>query len=222
LLFKGKPYYLNYVFVDSSKSTAGKIIMHDLNDTELGKKVRAGNQKAFREIYDRYHVQMFYIAKKYVKSSDLAEDAVQDIFVKLWEKRDRINDSKSIKGFLFTMLRNHVLNMIRDRKDEIVSMSGIEEKKLPRQNLTEDDLIYKEYHDIVKEGLKELSDRKREVFELRTLQGHSNSEVANLLNINIRTVKTHFYNSSKFMREYLKNHAGLLGLLIVFGLVAFL
>lgn len=196
--------------------------MHDLNDTELGKKIRLGGEKAFRELYDRYHVQMYYIAKKYVKSSDLAEDAVQDIFVKLWEKRDRIDEAKSIKGFLFTMLRNHVLNMIRDRKDEIVSMSGIEEKKHPNRNQTENDLIYKEYHEIVQRGLEELSDRKREVFELKTLQGHSNSEVADLLNINIRTVKTHFYNSSKFMREYLKNHAGLLGLLIVFGLVVFL
>lgn len=193
--------------------------MHDLNDTELARKIRAGNQKAFRELYDRYHVQMFYIAKKYVKSTDLSKDAVQDIFVKLWEKRDRIDENRSMKGFLFTMLRNHLLNMIRDRKDEIVSMSGVKEDKLPRKNLTEDELIYKEYHDIVKQGMKELSDRKREVFELRTLQGHSNSEVAKLLNINIRTVKTHFYNSSKFMREYLKKNAGILGLLIVFGLI---
>lgn len=196
--------------------------MHDLSDTDLAIKIRAGNQKAFRELYDRYHVQMYYIAKKYVKSSDLAQDAVQNIFVKLWEKRDRVDETKSIKGFLFTMLRNHLLNMIRDRKDEIVSITGIEAKKLPRQNLTEDELVYKEYHEIVQKGMKELSDRKREVFELKTLQGHSNSEVAELLNINIRTVKTHFYNSSKFMREYLRNHAGLLGLLIVFGLVVFL
>lgn len=196
--------------------------MHELNDTELAIKIRTGNQQAFRELYDRYHVQMYYIAKKYVKSTDLAQDAVQDIFVKLWEKRFRIDESKSIKGFLFTMLRNHVLNMIRDRKDEIVSITGIESKELPRQNLTEDELVYKEYHEIVKQGLEELSDRKREVFELRTLQGHTNSEVAHLLNINIRTVKTHFYNSSKFMREYLKNHAGLLGLLIVFGLFTLL
>lgn len=196
--------------------------MHDLSDTELAIKIRVGNQKAFRELYERYHVQMYYIAKKYVKSPDLSRDAVQDIFVKLWEKRFKIDENKSLKGFLFTMLRNHLLNMIRDRKDEIVSMSGIEETKLPRQNLTEDELVYKEYHDILKQGLKELSDRKREVFELKTLQGHSNSEVAELLNININTVKTHFYNSSKFMREYLKNHAGILGLLIIFGLVVFL
>lgn len=194
--------------------------MHELNDTILVQKIRVGNEKAFREIYDRYHVQMFYIAKKYVKIPALAEDAVQDIFVKLWMKRDRLDETKSIKGFLFTMLRNHVLNMLRDRKDEIVSVSDVNEKWLPRQNLTEDDMLYKEYHEILKQGINELSDRKREVFELRTLSGHSNSEVADILKINIRTVKTHYYNSSKFIRSYLKNHAGLL--MVVFTICSIL
>jgi len=196
--------------------------MDGLTDTELGKNIRNGNENAFREIYDRYHAQLYYIAKKYVKNGSMAEDAVQDIFVKLWEKRHTINESKSIKGLLFTMLRNHVLNMLRDRKKEIMSMAEVDEELLPCKNQTEDEMLYKEYHYILDKGMAELSDRKREVFELRTLKGHSNSEVAKLLKINIRTVKTHYYLSSKFIRTYLKNHAGLLGLLIVFGLIAIL
>ncbi len=196
--------------------------MHDLNDTILAQKIRKGSEKAFREIYDRYHVQMYFIAKKYVKDSSLSEDAVQDIFVKLWTKRQKIDETKSIKGFLFTMLKNHVLNMIRDRKDKIISISSTKMEILPRKNLTDDELLYKEYHDIVQKGLNELSDRKREVFELKAFSGHSNSEVAELLKINIRTVKTHYYNSSKFIRAYLKNHAGILFLLISLSSIAVL
>lgn len=194
--------------------------MHELNDTILVQKIRDGDEKAFREIYDRYHIQMYYIAKKYVKIPSLAEDAVQDIFVKLWVKRDQLDETKSIKGFLFTMLRNHVLNMLRDNKKEIISITDLSQEQFPRCTLTEDEMLYKEYHDILEQGMAELSDRKREIFELRTLKGHTNSEVADLLKINIRTVKTHYYLSSKFIRTYLKNHAGLLGLLILFGLIA--
>lgn len=195
-------------------------MMNGLTDTELSKKILNGNKKAFREIYDRYHVQMYYIAKKYVKIPGLAEDAVQDIFVKLWMKREQLDETKSIKGFLFTMLRNHVLNMLRDKKKEIISIIDLSQEEFPRCSLTEDEMLYKEYHDILEQGMTELSDRKREIFELRTLKGHTNSEVADLLKINISTVKTHYYLSSKFIRTYLKNHAGFLGLLIIFGLIA--
>ncbi|MEX0660583.1 MAG: RNA polymerase sigma-70 factor [Balneolaceae bacterium] len=195
--------------------------MHDLNDTLLAQKIREGSEEAFKIIYDRYHVQMYFIAKKYVKDSALAEDAIQEIFVKLWQKRGKLDETKSLKGFMFTMLRNHVLNMIRDRKKQIVAVSSVEEKLLPHKNLTEDDVLYNEYHDIVKKGINELSGRKREVFELRTLSGYSNSEVANFLNINIRTVKTHYYHSSKFIRAYLKNHSGILFFLLALSAVAF-
>lgn len=194
--------------------------MTALTDTKLGEKIRSGSERAFREIYDRYHVQMYYISKKYVKDHNLAEDAVQDIFVKLWEKRHKIEDKKSLKGFLFTMLRNHLLNMLRDRKKEIVSITEVNSELLTGGNMTDDDLIYNEYHEILEKGLSQLTDRKREIFELRTLRGHTNSEVAKKLQINIRTVKTHYYLSSKFIRTYLKEHAGLLGLLIVLSLIA--
>lgn len=188
--------------------------MHDLSDTILIQKIRDGCEKAFREMYDRYHIQMFYIAKKYVKEPNLAEDVVQDIFVKVWEKRHKLDHVQSVKGYLFTMVKNHVLNMLRDRKSELISISGVAEKKLPVQNLTDDEIQYREYKTVLNEGVKELSDRKREVFEMRTKKGLSNSEVAEILQIHVRTVKTHYHISSKFIRSYLRNHAGILTLLI--------
>lgn len=191
-----------------------------LSDKELGKKIRIGSETAYREIYDRYHVQMYYISKKYVKDHSLAEDAVQDIFVKLWNKRDKIDDTKSLKGYLFTMLRNHLQNLLRDRKKEIISITEVNREMLVGGGLADDDLLYNEYLDILDEGLSQLSDREREVFELRTLHSYSNSEVAKLLKINIRTVKTHYYLSSKFIRTYLNKHAGLLGFLFSLCLIA--
>jgi len=197
--------------------------MHDLSDTELAENIRDGCEKSFREIYERYHVQLYYVAKKYVKDPSLAEDAVQDIFVTLWEKRTKIEPSKSLKGFLFTMLKNHVLNMLRDNKETILSWEDIEEGKLPNKNVIYDDLIYREYQELVDRGLNKLSNRKQEVFELKAFSGHTNPEIAKLLKINIRTVKTHYYNSSRFIRTYLKEHAGILVFLFAHsGLAVFI
>lgn len=190
--------------------------MHDLNDTILIQKISEGCEKAFREIYDRYHVQMFYIAKKYLKDAGMSEDAVQDIFVKVWQKRRELVHVNSIKSYLFTMVRNHVLNMLRDRKSELTSISSVKEEKLPAKNPTEEKLQYSEYETVLRKGVSELSGRKREVFELRTIKGLTNSEVAEHLQIHVRTVKTHYYNSSKFIRTYLKNHAGILLLLFAY------
>jgi len=188
--------------------------MHELNDTILLQKIRDGSEEAFREVYDRHHVQMFYIAKKYLKDTGLSEDVVQDIFVKLWEKKHQLDDIKSLSAYLFTMVKNHVLNILRDKKSDVVSLTSVTEKTFPVQNLTEDDLQYKEYERVLQRGINELSDRKREVFKLRTQKGFTNPEVAKMLQINERTVKTHYYNSSKFIRGYLKNHSGILTFLI--------
>ena len=184
--------------------------MHELNDTILLQKIRDGSEKAFKVVYDRYHIQLFYIAKKYLKDTGLSEDAVQDIFVKLWEKKHKLNDIKSLKAYLFTMLRNRVLNMLRDKKSDVVSMTSLTEKTFPAQNLTEDDLQYKEYERVLQRGINELSDRKREVFELRSQKGFTNPEVAEMLQVDVRTVKTHYYNGSKYIRAYLNKHLGIL------------
>lgn len=191
--------------------------MHEVNDTILVEHIRQGREQAFRELYDRYHRQMYYIAKKYVKDASLAEDAVQDIFVKVWEKRDSLDPSKSIKGYLFTLLKNHVLNMIRDRKKQIVSVSDVPEGEFPQKNSTDEEMVYNEYQDIVERGLEQLTDRKREVFELK-VNGHSNAQVAEMLHISVRTVKTHYYNGSKFIRTYLKNHANIFLILMAVSL----
>ena len=195
--------------------------MHDITDTILAEKIKDGCEESFKKFYDRYHVQLYYVAKQYVKAPALAEDAVQDIFVKFWIHRNRIDSTKSVKSFIFVMLKNHLLNQLRKNREEIISYESVNENSLHGKNVTEDQVIYNEYEEAVNRGLDELSDRKREVFELKTFKGHSNSEIAELLDINIRTVKTHYYNSSQFMRTYIKNQTGILAVIASFLLSIF-
>lgn len=195
--------------------------MHQPDDFTLAEKIRNGDRNAFEMIYSRYHHQLFYMAKKYVKSHDLAEDAVQNVFVKLWMKRGSVDPGRSIKSFLFTMLKNHLLNTIRDQKKEIVSVYEVNEKNLPHQNMTEDEIIYNEYQRYVRRGIRELPEKMREVFELK-ISGHSNSQIAEMLVISVHTVKTQFYHGSKFIRRYLKNHVDILLFLIFMSSMGFL
>ncbi|MEX2438076.1 MAG: RNA polymerase sigma-70 factor [Candidatus Babeliales bacterium] len=183
--------------------------MDQKNDTVLVKKIKQGNEAAFGKLFDRYNTSLFFLAKKYLKDQGLAEDAVQDIFVKLWVKKEALDPSQNIKGFLFTMLKNNLLNTIRKQKSRIHSAISIADENLPGLNHTEDDVIHSEYQELLKRGLNELTEGRRIVFELKVYKGLSNEQIAEQLLVTIHTVKSHYYHGSRFIRTYLEKHAGI-------------
>src|SRR5690625_8047161 len=79
-----------------------------------------GDKLAFEVIYKKYYEPLFLLGRRYWKDTQLAEDAVQDVFSKLWLNRCDIDSSKSRQGFLFTSLRNHVLKMVKINKRRIL------------------------------------------------------------------------------------------------------
>src|SRR5690625_3460923 len=129
--------------------------MDGFTDTELGLKIRRGNEEALRQIYDRYHIQMFYIARKYVKSTELAEDAVQETFIKFWTKRHSLDETRSLSGYLFTILRNHLNNMLRDQKKGIISMIEVHWALMHSHNSKEEETVYREYHETRQRRMEE-------------------------------------------------------------------
>lgn len=175
----------------------------------LTHRIKNGDKTAFRKIYYLYNKQLFLVGRKYLKDTQLAEDAVQDIFVKLWLGREDLDPAKSLQSFLFTCLKNHVLNMIKSRKRRILLAYNAHELKDKGTSCTEDDIIYSEYKRIVEEGLQKLPQRRREVFRLKTYHGFTNTQVSESLSISMNTVKNHYYHSTKFLRAYLNKAAGI-------------
>lgn len=184
--------------------------MKKVNDSFLVSKIKKGNKNAFKEIYDRYHEQLYFLAKSYLKNPYLAEDAVQDIFLKLWKKRRTLDSSSSIKGFLFAMIKNHLVDMLRKRTNSRKIKEGYkilsEDKHL--RNTTGEKIIFTEYEEIIKKAVNNLSPAQKKVFEMRCFEGFSNAEVAEKNKVSIHTVKTQFYLGSKYVRNYLKKQAG--------------
>ena len=179
-------------------------------DSKLAKEIRNSNVTSFEKTYRKYHKQLYGVAYKYLRSRELAEDAIQDIFLKLWDLRKDIDPSRSLRDFLFTMLRNHVLNMIRYNQRRIIRNYKFIEQGNTVEEQTPADVVYlSECHDIVEEGLQQLPDGKRVIFKMRRQEGMSNDEVASKLGISVFTVKTQFYHATKFLRDYIKINAEL-------------
>lgn len=176
-------------------------------DNRFQQKVENNDETFFEVLFEKYHRQLFLLALQYLQDEKLAEDAIQDVFLKVWEKRDQLNASRSVKGYLFTTLKNHVLNMIRNRKRRVANTREAGKRKPNAVKNTEEEVALNEYWKIVEKGMNELPAGKQKVFRLRRIQGYTNREVASALQISITTVKSQLYKATKFMRSFVKDHA---------------
>ncbi len=176
------------------------------DDSNLVALIRLGNKEAFDKIYQRYHKPLFFFAQKYLKNKELSEDAIQDIYVKMWEKRASLDPEKSIRKFLFTCLKNHLLNAIRNQKNKQLIASEMDKQEDHRQNGTSNSVSFSEFNHIINRGLSELPERQREVFRLKVFEELTNPEVARELGISINTAKVHYYHSSQYIKTYIMKH----------------
>ena len=85
-----------------------------ISDEDLVARLRQGDEKAFTAIYERYHKLLYVLAWRYLKSPEAAEDAVQQVFLRLWESHSVLMVNVNLKNYLYTMIKNWVLNEIRN------------------------------------------------------------------------------------------------------------
>src|SRR5690625_324516 len=85
------------------------------SDTALTKQIAKGSIEAFEIIYNRYNRSLFYMAQNYQKDKQLAEAAIHDVFVKLLERKESLHSLLSLNGYIFTILKNYLINTSRDR-----------------------------------------------------------------------------------------------------------
>jgi RNA polymerase sigma-70 factor (ECF subfamily) len=169
-------------------------------------KLKKGDEKAFREIYVAYHQQLYHSAERYLRSRELAEDAVQDVFVILWDNRKILKRSGSLRGFLFTALKNHVFNMMAHHKMKMQKeIELIYERKI-NQKETANVIILSEYRQLYQSAVKELPEKRREIFDLRINDGLTNSEIAEFLGLSIHTVKSQYYKATQYIKEYVQEN----------------
>ncbi len=181
------------------------------NDKQLINNLKEGDDDAFEKLYTTYHKPLYGIAVKWLKNRTLAKDAVQNVFLRLWNYRTKLDSSRanSLKPLLITFLRNEVLNTIRNREKRIREHIEFAWQKKKKTNNTEEAVIFSDYNRIKESGLKELSYRQEQIHRMRNEQGLSNKEVAKKLNISIHAVKSQYYLATRSLRDYMRKNADL-------------
>ena len=166
----------------------------------LVKALKEGNQLAFSIVYKTYAAQTFSLAFKYLLNKELAEDAVQNLFLKLWLKKEEIDETKPINRYLFTMLKNDLLNTLRDSKKNIYLLEDCLSMVLELEDNSQNENFKQEQMNIIQQALEQLSPQRRKVFEMKVSGKYSNQEIADKLNLSINTIKFQYSQSLKQIR----------------------
>lgn len=184
-------------------------------DSQLTRRLIQHDEVAFETLFRRYYRYLYSVAIQYVKDPALAEDGLQEVYLKLWVNRENLDESQSIKAYLATALRHQVLNQLRDNKRAILRHVERQYMLPDTDTTTEEGITLNEYGSVVREGLQLLPAQRRLVFILRSEIGLSNEEVASQLRISINTVRVQYYHACRFLRNYLRQHANLPTLLVM-------
>ena len=166
-------------------------------------RLKAGDQSAFEHIYHHYREPLFHLAIRYLKDQELAEDCLQEVFIKLWNHRQQLDESLSLRGFLFTCLKRHVLNAIRTEQTRIRIATLASMEQPHAAPVTEQDVSFNESKQQVLQGMDTLSEGKRKIVHLSLLEGYSHQEIASMLHLSEHTVRSQISQACKLMRQYL-------------------
>lgn len=176
-------------------------------DKHLFSLLKQGNQDAFTQIYNKYSSMLYNLSYRYLQERDQAEDAVQQVFLHLWEVHSTCHIRANLRNYLYTMTKNYLLNTIRGTNSTIVRG---DKKELEQNNIIDDSLQEKleeeKKFSYLYWAVKQLPGSKREICLLKIYEGLNNQEIADKLNISINTVKCYYTQSLRLLKYHLKNY----------------
>ncbi len=164
------------------------------------------NQKDLEQLFRVFFTPLCQFARKYTNDLDSAREIVHDVFVTLWEKRQEIDTDKQIKSYLFTSVYNRSLNYIRDNKkfDKNIELSELT-KTVDESKKVEDMMDSVVLNARIQQALQKLPEKCREVFILSRFKELKYAEIAQKLEISVKTVEAQMTKALKILREELKD-----------------
>ncbi len=180
-----------------------------LSDSDLVLKIRTGDRHAFASFYDRYHVYIYHLSLKFLKSSEMAEEAVQDVFLKVWEHRAALDPERSVKGYLVRCCRNHLINLLAKKGPEFQSIDRSECEEIADCYSPIDKIILEDYTELAEKGIAALPPQRQKVFRMYRFENRSLEEIASELGTTKGTIKDHLLKATRHLRLYLKEYSGI-------------
>jgi RNA polymerase sigma-70 factor (ECF subfamily) len=186
---------------------------YNLNQ-HIFRRLQNGDEKAFSELFDEYYSALCLFANKYLHDMDLSRSLVQQVFIDLWTKRQKIAISTSVKSYLYTTVKNRCIDVLRKEKSTTEISESVENlRQTPFRDLVEE----AELNDRINASINQLPDRCREIFLLCRFEGLKYSEIAEKLGISIKTVEMQMGIALKKLRDSLSDYQMINLLVFIFS-----
>jgi RNA polymerase sigma-70 factor (family 1) len=165
---------------------------------QLQEQIEKSSQKAFEDLYRLFFARLYNFAMLYVHKKEVAEEIVNDIMVKIWQKRETLPEIQNFETYLFVAVRNHSLNHLSQFSHyHIVMEPEAVQASVINFNNPERELEWKEIYFQLNRAIDELPDQCRTVFKLIKEEGFRYKQVAEILGISPRTVETQLFRAIK-------------------------
>ena len=175
---------------------------NEVTEMELWTRFKNGDKESFKEIYYEHYMFLYNYGVKTTSEQSLAEDCLQDLFLKLWKNRENLGEVISIKAYLYRAYVRLLFDEIKKSKrvfdfSELEcenEISSIEEKIINNQSQTE-------FKNQIEKALNQLSKRHRQVLQLHYIEGLSYKQIEEILPIKYQAIRNYVHEGLKVMRE---------------------
>lgn len=187
----------------------------EVSDNDLLELLKKDDVYAFKEIYKRYWKNVYGAAYKRLKSKELSEEIVQELFVTLWSKRQALQLRTSLSGYFYSSVSHYIIDRYRKELVRQKYRDAFKASYVASGNSTEETYNLKELSQTIEKEVLQLPDKCRSVYELSRKENKSNKEIALHLGISEKTVENHLTKALNRLRVSLNNYLFLFILLLI-------
>jgi RNA polymerase sigma-70 factor (family 1) len=175
--------------------------------TTMLSELKTENPKAFEFFFDRHYNPLCYFAERLVRDQQVAEDIVEETFMKLWNKRTDFENEHGIKAFLYITTKNACINVIKQSQRDNASQAEMLYLAEKKEGFVLNEMIRAEVLRVVDQELNKLPVQCRTILKMSYVKGLKNNEIANKLDISIHTVRNQKARGLQLLRtRFVGNH----------------
>jgi RNA polymerase sigma-70 factor (family 1) len=179
------------------------VVKTTYTDHDLFRQIATDDEDAFAELFRRYDRRIYPFVLKMIHAQTLAEEVTQEIFIKIWQHRDKLIAIDQPEAYIFTIAVRHTLDHIKKRLNEQKMLQGLSAIQLQSHNDTEEHLLLHDKQALIQQAVDQLPPQQKTVYLLSRQQGLSYEDIARQLQLSPNTVRNHLVKALQFIRTWL-------------------